>query len=36
LGFYDLAIAASSMKAALEAWGTGSNLLHQGARQGDG
>ncbi|WP_346731192.1 cell envelope biogenesis protein TolA [Bradyrhizobium sp. 48] len=30
LGFYDLAIAAPSMKAALEAWGAGSNLLHQG------
>ena len=30
LGFYDLAIAAPSMKAALEAWGTGSNLFHQG------
>ena len=31
LGFYDLAIAAPSMKAALEAWGVGSNLFHQGA-----
>jgi colicin import membrane protein len=31
LGFYDLAIAAPSMKAALEAWGPGSNLFHQGA-----
>jgi hypothetical protein len=31
LGFYDLAIAAPSMKAALEAWGAGSNLFHQGA-----
>jgi colicin import membrane protein len=30
LGFYDLAIAAPSMKAALEAWGAGSNLFHQG------
>jgi len=30
LGFYDLAIAAQSMKAALEAWGAGSNLFHQG------
>lgn len=30
VGFYDLAIAASSMKAALEAWGAGSNLFHQG------
>jgi colicin import membrane protein len=28
LGFYDLAIAAPSMKAALEAWGAGSNLFH--------
>jgi len=28
--FYDLAIAAPSMKAALEAWGAGSNLFHQG------
>ena len=31
IGFYDLAIAAPSMKAALEAWGAGSNLFHQGA-----
>src|SRR5215212_9744422 len=31
LGFFDLAIAASSMKAALEAWGADSNLFHQGA-----
>jgi hypothetical protein len=31
LGFFDLAIAAPSMKAALEAWGTDSNLFHQGA-----
>jgi colicin import membrane protein len=31
LGFYDLAVAAPSMKAALEAWGAGSNLFHQGA-----
>jgi colicin import membrane protein len=30
LGFYDLAIAAPSMKAALEAWGAGSTLFHQG------
>src|SRR5215471_10236714 len=30
LGFYDLAIAAPSMKAALEAWGAASNLFHQG------
>jgi colicin import membrane protein len=31
LGFYDLAVAAPSMKAALEAWGAASNLFHQGA-----
>src|ERR1700710_1066365 len=31
LGFFDLAIAAPSMKAALEAWGAASNLSHQGA-----
>lgn len=31
LGFYDLALAAPSMKAALEAWGADSNLFHQGA-----
>ena len=30
LGFYDLALAAPSMKAALEAWGAESNLFHQG------
>lgn len=30
LGFYDQAIAAPSMKAALEAWGAKSNLFHQG------
>ena len=30
LGFYDQAIAAPSMKAALEAWGANSNLFHQG------
>ena len=30
LGFFDLAIAAASMKAALEAWGAKSNLFHQG------
>jgi colicin import membrane protein len=30
LGFYDLAVSAPSMKAALEAWGAGSNLFHQG------
>ena len=29
-GFYDLAIAAPSMKAALEAWGASRNLFHQG------
>lgn len=33
LGFYDLAIAAPSMKAALEAWGADSNLFHQGIAQ---
>ena len=33
LGFFDLAIAAPSMKAALEAWGADSNLFHQGAAQ---
>jgi hypothetical protein len=31
LGFFDLAIAAPSMKAVLEAWGADSNLFHQGA-----
>lgn len=30
LGFFEQAIAASSMKAALEAWGADSNLFHQG------
>jgi hypothetical protein len=30
VGFHDLAVAAPSMKAALEAWGAGSNLFHQG------
>jgi len=30
LGFFDLAIAAPSMKAALDAWGADSNLFHQG------
>ena len=30
LGFYDEAIAAPSMKAALDAWGANSNLFHQG------
>src|SRR5260370_5768745 len=31
LGFFDLAMAAPSMKAALEAWGADSNLFHQAA-----
>lgn len=31
LGFFELAIAAPSMKAALEAWSAASNLFHQGA-----
>ena len=36
LGFFDLAIAAPSMKAALEAWGADSNLFHQGvAKESD-
>ncbi len=36
LGFYDQAIAAPSMKAALEAWGAKSNLFHQGiAKESD-
>jgi colicin import membrane protein len=36
LGFFELAIAAPSMKAALEAWGAGSNLFHQGvAKESD-
>jgi colicin import membrane protein len=30
LGFFDLAIAAPSMKAALEAWGSKTNHFHQG------
>jgi colicin import membrane protein len=30
MGFFDQAIAAPSMKAALEAWGSKSNLFHQG------
>jgi hypothetical protein len=30
LGFFDLAVAAPSMKAALAAWGSTSNLFHQG------
>jgi hypothetical protein len=29
-GFYDLAVAAPSMKGALEAWGSTNNLFHQG------
>ena len=29
-GFFDLAVAAPSMKAALEAWGSRNNLFHQG------
>jgi colicin import membrane protein len=36
LGFYELALAAPSMKAALEAWGMGHNAFHQGfARESD-
>ena len=36
LGFFDLAIAAPSMKAALAAWGSEANLFHQGfAKQAD-
>src|ERR1700739_4064064 len=31
LGFFDLAVAAPSMNAALEAWGADSNLFHQSA-----
>jgi hypothetical protein len=31
LGFFEQAIAAPSMKAALDAWGADSNLFHQGA-----
>ena len=35
-GFFELAVSAPSMKAALEAWGAGANLFHQGfARQTD-
>jgi len=33
LGFFDLAMAAPSMKAALEAWDADSNLFHQRAAQ---
>src|ERR1700727_3085772 len=36
IGFFDLAVTAPSMKAALTAWGAGSNLFHQGmAREAD-
>src|SRR3954447_22252402 len=36
LGFFDLAVAAPSMKAALQSWGADSNLFHQGvARESD-
>jgi colicin import membrane protein len=36
LGFFDLAVAAPSMKAALEAWGSNANLFHQGfAKEAD-
>ena len=36
LGFFDQAVAAPSMKAALQAWGADSNLFHQGfAREVD-
>jgi hypothetical protein len=36
LGFFDLAVAAPSMKAALKAWGAQSKLFHQGfAREVD-
>ncbi len=35
-GFYDLAVAAPSMKAALEAWGAGGNLFHPGFRKESG
>src|ERR1700689_3478238 len=36
LGFFELALAAPSMKAALEAWGMGHNAFHHGfARQTD-
>lgn len=30
MGFFDLAVAVPSMKAALEAWGSKNNLFHQG------
>lgn len=32
-GFFDLAVSAPSMKAALESWGAGANLFHQGFAQ---
>ncbi|WP_422016294.1 cell envelope biogenesis protein TolA [Reyranella sp.] len=32
-GFFDLAVSAPSMKAALEAWGAGANLFNQGFAQ---
>jgi len=36
LGFFDLAVAVPSMKAALEAWGTKADLFHQGfAKEAD-
>lgn len=36
VGFFDQAVAAPSMKAALEAWGSKSNLFHQGfAKEAD-
>ena len=36
VGFFDLAVAAPSMKAALEAWGSNSNLFHHGfAKESD-
>jgi hypothetical protein len=33
IGFFDLAVAAPSMKAALDAWGVTQNLFHQGFAQ---
>jgi colicin import membrane protein len=33
IGFYDLAVAAPSMKAALEAWNSTRNLFHDGTAQ---
>jgi colicin import membrane protein len=36
IGFFDLAVAAPSMKAALEIWGADSNVFHQGfAKEAD-